>query len=179
MEEHPFKIWKPSNPAPPSPFLEIDDEDSTESSDSSSDDEGDFRDSHSRLNLQPFTLANFHTGLSGTLKQKAKDSAISKVHRSKKPRSHNTSVPDNSQEYIGEAETINPEELMLEYPWGVTGGVGIKREDFDRLKPGVYLNDNLIEFGLRLLQEQLGQDKFAINEDIYVFSPFWFPKFQR
>ncbi|PBK62408.1 cysteine proteinase [Armillaria solidipes] len=38
---------------------------------------------------------------------------------------------------------------MLEYPWGVTGGVGIKREDFDRLKPGVYLNDNLIEFGLR------------------------------
>ncbi len=84
---------------------------------------------------------------------------------------------------------------MLEYPWGITGGVSIKREDFDHLKPGVYLNDNLIEFGLqyvflkvfyplfttfcRLFQEQLGQDKFAINKDIYIFSPFWFPKFER
>ncbi len=84
---------------------------------------------------------------------------------------------------------------MLEYPWGITGGVSIKREDFDCLKPGVYLNDNLIEFGLRyvflkvfyplfttfcrLFQEQLGQDKFAINKDIYIFSLFWFPKFER
>ena len=37
---------------------------------------------------------------------------------------------------------------MLEYPWGISGGVGIKGEDFDQLRPGVYLNDNLIEFGL-------------------------------
>ncbi len=123
----------------------------------------------------------------------------------------NASVPDSSQEHVMEGGTINPEELfvsfifcrtlltipsrMLQYPWGITGGVGIKREDFDCLKPGVYLNDNLIEFGLRyiflkvfsplfttfcrLLQEQLGQDKFAINKDIYIFSPFWFPKFKR
>ncbi|KAK0238163.1 hypothetical protein EDD85DRAFT_790211 [Armillaria nabsnona] len=132
MEEYPFKIWKLLNPTPCSLFLEIDEEDSTESSDSSSDDEGDFHNSHSRLNSQPFTLANFHTGLSRLLKQKAKDSAISKVHRSKKPHSQ-----------------------MLEYPWGITGGVSIKQEDFNHLKPGVYLNDNLIEFGLRLLQEQL------------------------
>ncbi|PBL00031.1 cysteine proteinase [Armillaria gallica] len=173
MEEYPFKIWKPSNPTPRSLFPEIDEEDSTESSDSSSDDEGDFRNPCSRSNSQPFTLANFHTGLSGSLKRKAKDSAISKVHRT------NTSVPGSSQEHVTEGETIDPEELMLQYPWGITGGVGIKREDFDRLKLGVYLNDNLIEFGLRLLQEQLGQDKFAINKDIYVFSPFWFPKFKR
>ncbi|KAK0224389.1 hypothetical protein EDD85DRAFT_959521 [Armillaria nabsnona] len=178
MEEYPFKIWKPLNPTPPSPFEGIDEEDSMESSDSSLDDEGDFR-THSRSNSQPFTLANFHTGLSGTLKRKAKDSAISKVHQSKKPHSHNTSVPDSSQKHVGEGGTINPEELMLEYPWGISGGVSIKREDFDCLKPGVYLNDNLIEFGLRLLQEQSGQDKFAINKDIYVFSPFWFPKFER
>ncbi|PBK88434.1 hypothetical protein ARMGADRAFT_1084760 [Armillaria gallica] len=87
MEEYPFKIWKPSNPTPRPLFPEIDEEDSTESSDLSSDDEGDFCDSHSRSNSQPFTLANFHTGLSGSLKRKAKDSAISKVHRSKKPHS--------------------------------------------------------------------------------------------
>ncbi|PBK94561.1 hypothetical protein ARMGADRAFT_1029630, partial [Armillaria gallica] len=149
MEEYPFKIWKPSNPTPCPLFPEINEEDSTESSDSSSDDEGDFRDSRSRSNSQPFTLANFHTGLSRSLKRKAKDSAISKVHRSKKPRSHNAAVPDSSQEHVGEGGTIDPEELMLEYPWGITGGVSIKREDFNRLKPGVYLNDNLIEFGLR------------------------------
>ncbi|KAK0217449.1 hypothetical protein EDD85DRAFT_797930 [Armillaria nabsnona] len=148
MEEYPFKIWKLSNPTPHSLFMEINEEDSMESSDSSSDDEGDFCDSHSRLNSQPFTLANFHTGLSGSLKQKAKNS-------------------------------VNNSSRMLEYPWGITGGVSIKREDFDHLKPGVYLNDNLIEFGLWLLQEQLGPDKFAINKDIYIFSPFWFPKFER
>ncbi|KAK0215209.1 hypothetical protein EDD85DRAFT_782653, partial [Armillaria nabsnona] len=68
---------------------------------------------------------------------------------------------------------------ILEYPWGVNGGVGIKGEDFDRLRPGVYLNDNLIEFGLRHLQDQLGRDKSAIAKDIFVFSPFWFPKFER
>ncbi|KAK0231668.1 hypothetical protein EDD85DRAFT_793331 [Armillaria nabsnona] len=83
--------------------------------------------------------------------------------------SSNASVPDSSQEHVMEGGTIDPEELMLQYPWSVTGGVGIKREDFNCLKPGVYLNDNLIEFGLWLLQEQLGQDKFAINKDIYVF----------
>ncbi len=76
----------------------------------------------------------------------------------------NTSVPDSSQEHVMKGGTIDPEELfissifcrilltipsrMLQYPWGVTGEVGIKREDFDHLKPGVYLNDNLIEFGL-------------------------------
>ena len=67
-----WPLPEPSNPTPRSLFPEIDEEDSTESSDSSSDDEGDFRDSRSRSNSQPFTLANFHTGLSGSLKRKAK-----------------------------------------------------------------------------------------------------------
>ncbi len=54
----------------------------------------------------------------------------------------NTAVPDSSQEHVGEGGTIDPEELfvtfiflrnsvnnssrMLEYPWGITGGVSIK-----------------------------------------------------
>ncbi|PBK86230.1 cysteine proteinase [Armillaria gallica] len=61
---------------------------------------------------------------------------------------------------------------MLEYPWGISGGVSIKGEDFNWLRPGVYLNDNLIEFGLWHLQDQLGRDKSAIAKDIFVFSPF-------
>ncbi|PBK86229.1 hypothetical protein ARMGADRAFT_1086706 [Armillaria gallica] len=82
MKEHPFKIWKPLNPMPPSPFEKIDDKDSTESLDSSSNNEADFR---SRLTSPSFTLQDFHTGLSGTLKRKAMDLAISKIHPSKKP----------------------------------------------------------------------------------------------
>ncbi len=84
---------------------------------------------------------------------------------------------------------------MLEYPWGITGGVSIKREDFDRLKPGVYLNDNLIEFGLRYVflkvfypcsQLSVGFSKsnwdkinLQLTKTFISSVPFWFPKFER
>ncbi|KAK0186781.1 hypothetical protein F5146DRAFT_876183, partial [Armillaria mellea] len=68
---------------------------------------------------------------------------------------------------------------ILQYPWGARGAVSIQGEDLDHLKPGIYLNDVLIEFGLRYMQDQLGQDKAAIRKDIFVFSSFWFPRFKR
>ena len=38
---------------------------------------------------------------------------------------------------------------ILVYPQGVPGAVNITNGDLARLKPGEYLNDTLIEFGLK------------------------------
>ncbi len=38
---------------------------------------------------------------------------------------------------------------VLIYPWWISGGVSISKAKLDRLLPGQYLNNNIIEFGLK------------------------------
>ena len=45
---------------------------------------------------------------------------------------------------------------ILVYPASGTGAVNITRADLKRLEPGQYLNDTLIEFGLKYVA--FGQD---------------------
>ena len=53
--------------------------------------------------------------------------------------------------YIIEYWTANGEfpSSILVYPPGVAGAVNITNGDLDRLRPGEFLNDTLIEFGLK------------------------------
>ncbi|KAK0188169.1 hypothetical protein F5146DRAFT_1141619 [Armillaria mellea] len=67
-------------------------------------------------------------------------------------------------------------ESILVYPWGTTGGVNLSKSDLNRLKPGEYLNDNLIELGLKMWHSRLERENPELANDIYVFSSFFYKK---
>ncbi|KAG7443142.1 cysteine proteinase [Guyanagaster necrorhizus] len=69
-----------------------------------------------------------------------------------------------------------PDELVLVYPWGTTGGVNLSKSDLNRLRPGEYLNDNLIELGLKMWHSRLERENPGLANDIYVFSSFFYKK---
>ncbi|PBK97821.1 cysteine proteinase [Armillaria gallica] len=69
-----------------------------------------------------------------------------------------------------------PDELILVYPWGTTGGVNLSKSDLNRLKPGEYLNDNLIELGLKMWHSRLEKENPELANEIYVFSSFFYKK---
>ncbi|PBK74718.1 cysteine proteinase [Armillaria solidipes] len=69
-----------------------------------------------------------------------------------------------------------PDELILVYPWGTTGGVNLSKSDLNRLKPGEYLNDNLIELGLKMWHSRLERENPELANEIYVFSSFFYKK---
>ncbi|KAK0503878.1 hypothetical protein EDD18DRAFT_479754 [Armillaria luteobubalina] len=68
------------------------------------------------------------------------------------------------------------DELILVYPWGTTGGVNLSKSDLNRLKPGEYLNDNLIELGLKMWHSRLERENPELANEIYVFSSFFYKK---
>ncbi|KAK0464630.1 uncharacterized protein EV420DRAFT_1638178 [Desarmillaria tabescens] len=69
-----------------------------------------------------------------------------------------------------------PDELILVYPWGTTGGVNLSKSDLNRLRPSEYLNDNLIELGLKMWHSRLEKENPELANDIYVFSSFFYKK---
>ncbi|KAG6378017.1 hypothetical protein JVT61DRAFT_13696 [Boletus reticuloceps] len=51
------------------------------------------------------------------------------------------------------------------------------QSDIRRLKRKEYLNDTLIEFGLRLWLNNLRMTDQALADQIYIFSPFFYSQF--
>ncbi|KAI9573550.1 hypothetical protein HD554DRAFT_2167133 [Boletus coccyginus] len=71
---------------------------------------------------------------------------------------------------------LEPDEVVLIYPPTGTGALSIMHSDLRRLQPEEYLNDTLIEFGLKLwLNELRGKDP-ALADQIHVFSSFFYKK---
>ncbi|KAF4577090.1 hypothetical protein EYR36_005077 [Pleurotus pulmonarius] len=71
---------------------------------------------------------------------------------------------------------LDPDEIILVYPPNTTGAVTIKNSDLDRLQPGEFLNDTLIEFGLKLWLKDLEESHPELAKDVYVFSSFFYKK---
>ncbi|KAL4080731.1 hypothetical protein J3A83DRAFT_4084820, partial [Scleroderma citrinum] len=71
-----------------------------------------------------------------------------------------------------------PDELVLVYPPG-TGALNIMRSDLKRLGPEEYLNDTLIEFGLKLWLNDLREKDPALADQIHVFSSFFYKKLNK
>ncbi|KAF9221583.1 hypothetical protein BS17DRAFT_711215, partial [Gyrodon lividus] len=69
-----------------------------------------------------------------------------------------------------------PDELILMYPPTGTGALSIMRSDLRRLGPEEYLNDTLIEFGLKLWLNDLREKDPALADQIHVFSSFFYKK---
>ncbi|EIW80908.1 hypothetical protein CONPUDRAFT_55826 [Coniophora puteana RWD-64-598 SS2] len=69
-----------------------------------------------------------------------------------------------------------PDELILMYPPSGTGALNIMKSDLARLGPSEFLNDTLIEFGLKLWLSELREKNKALADDIHIFSSFFYKK---
>ncbi|KAG2362691.1 hypothetical protein BDR07DRAFT_1460735 [Suillus spraguei] len=70
----------------------------------------------------------------------------------------------------------DPEELILVYPPSGPGALNIMGSDLNRLRPHEFLNDTLIEFGLKLWLSDLKEQNPELAEQIHVFSSFFYKK---
>ncbi|KAH7885232.1 hypothetical protein F5I97DRAFT_1883858 [Phlebopus sp. FC_14] len=72
-----------------------------------------------------------------------------------------------------------PDELILMYPPSGTGALNIMRSDLKRLGPEEYLNDTLVEFGLKLWLNDLRETNPVLADQIHVFSSFFYKKLNK
>ncbi|KAF5356422.1 hypothetical protein D9758_009461 [Tetrapyrgos nigripes] len=76
---------------------------------------------------------------------------------------------------IAELSQGDPEEVILYYPWEGVDGVQLYRQDFRQLEPPGWLDDSLIEIGLKLFQIRLEEANPELAEQIHIFTPFFYP----
>jgi Ulp1 family protease len=69
----------------------------------------------------------------------------------------------------------DPDEVILGYRSG-TGSLNITNGDVSRLNHGEFLNDTLIEFGLKLWLADLHQSNPELASQVHVFSSFFYKK---
>ncbi|KAG1745863.1 uncharacterized protein EDB91DRAFT_1119149 [Suillus paluster] len=80
-------------------------------------------------------------------------------------------------ETLSESPLIaDPEELILVYPPFGPGALNLLGSDLNRLRPHEYLNDTLIEFGLKLCLNELKVQNPDLAEQVHVFSSFFYKK---
>ncbi|KAI0304380.1 hypothetical protein B0F90DRAFT_1246126 [Multifurca ochricompacta] len=69
----------------------------------------------------------------------------------------------------------DPDEVILGYRSG-TGSLNITNGDVSRLEQGEFLNDTLIEFGLKLWLADLQESNPELASQVHVFSSFFYKK---
>ncbi|KAG9315733.1 hypothetical protein JVU11DRAFT_3380 [Chiua virens] len=74
---------------------------------------------------------------------------------------------------------LEADEVILTYPPTGTGVLSVMQSDLRRLQPEEYLNDTLIEFGLKLWLNDLRQKDPSFADQIHVFSSFFYKKLNR
>ncbi|PCH39744.1 hypothetical protein WOLCODRAFT_136474 [Wolfiporia cocos MD-104 SS10] len=72
--------------------------------------------------------------------------------------------------------TPEADELILVYPSTGAGAININNSDLKRLQPSSYLNDTLIEFGLKLWLADLKETNPSLAEQVHIFSSFFYKK---
>ncbi|KAF8630950.1 hypothetical protein AX17_005306 [Amanita inopinata Kibby_2008] len=75
--------------------------------------------------------------------------------------------------------SVDPDEVILVYPQGVPGAINITNADVSRLDPGEFLNDTIIEFGLKLWHRELEASNPALAKQVHVFSSFFYKKLNK
>ncbi|CAE7124037.1 unnamed protein product [Rhizoctonia solani] len=97
---------------------------------------------------------------------------------SSKPRTRSTVFNSNQgdrEEDSNPTVVQDPDEVVLVHPTG-TGSVTINRGELARLEPGEFLNDTLIELGLKMWLNDLRVDDPTVVDQIHIFSSFFFKK---
>ncbi|KAG0143378.1 hypothetical protein CROQUDRAFT_48867, partial [Cronartium quercuum f. sp. fusiforme G11] len=68
---------------------------------------------------------------------------------------------------------------VLVWPYEGTNSVAITGGDLKRLEEGEFLNDTLIEFGLKWELEQIRNRDPALCESIHMFNSFFYQKLSK
>ncbi|KAK7056988.1 hypothetical protein VNI00_002706 [Paramarasmius palmivorus] len=68
---------------------------------------------------------------------------------------------------------------ILSYPPNAPGAVNITNADLGRLEPSEYLNDTLIEFGLKLWHKELEDSNPEVAQKIHIFNSFFYKKLNK
>ncbi|KAJ7195469.1 hypothetical protein GGX14DRAFT_474847 [Mycena pura] len=116
--------------------------------------------------------------------------ATKNTDRNLKSNSHSESEPQSRSEIepqrrstrqsvAPQRPSADPDEVILVYPPGQAGAVNITNSDLTRLAPGEFLNDTLIEFGLKLWLQGLEKDHPELVKQIHVFSSFFYKKLNK
>ncbi|CCO27756.1 Ubiquitin-like-specific protease 2 [Rhizoctonia solani AG-1 IB] len=95
-----------------------------------------------------------------------------------KPRTRSTISSSNLEYPKNDTKPVvveDPDEVVLVHPTGA-GSVTINRGELARLEPGEFLNDTLIELGLKMWLNDLRQKDPTLVDQIHVFSSFFFKK---
>ncbi|KAF8635846.1 hypothetical protein AX15_000039 [Amanita polypyramis BW_CC] len=74
---------------------------------------------------------------------------------------------------------VDPDEVILVYPQGIPGAINITNADVGRLQPGEFLNDTVIEFGLKLWHKELEASDPELAKQVHVFSSFFYKKLNK
>jgi len=102
------------------------------------------------------------------------------VNRRPKPRPAITPQPSTRRtrsSFVPPPEpTVDPDQIILIYPPSGTGALNITNGVLKRLAPGEFLNDTLIEFGLKLWLHNLRERDPALADKVHVFSSFFYKK---
>ena len=67
-----------------------------------------------------------------------------------------------------------PDAMKLRYPFEGPGSVSVFESDWARLVGGEFLNDTLVEFGLKYHLNDIKTRQPALYESLYVFNSFFY-----
>ncbi|KJA24049.1 hypothetical protein HYPSUDRAFT_39181 [Hypholoma sublateritium FD-334 SS-4] len=87
-----------------------------------------------------------------------------------------TGPPRRSTRNAPPEKPVDQDKVILVYPQGVPGAVNITNGDLARLNPGEYLNDTLIEFGLKLWLKDLEAKQPELAAQVHIFNSFFYKK---
>ncbi|TRM64161.1 hypothetical protein BD626DRAFT_401487, partial [Schizophyllum amplum] len=91
------------------------------------------------------------------------------------PRSRR-SMRQNAEAREPRRPNVDPDEVVLSFPYGVPGAVNVTNADVARLEPGEFLNDTILEFALKYFLLELQTRDPALGEQVHLFSSFFFKK---
>ncbi|PPQ79275.1 hypothetical protein CVT26_000903 [Gymnopilus dilepis] len=117
-------------------------------------------------------LKPFSVGING-LWDLAKVFKVEPHSQNPSPSWQSSETKHSSQEIISIPDQFD---VALLYPANSRGGINIHWSDLSRLLPGKFLDDTLVEFGLKWWFKCLQERDFELAEQVHFFNSFFYKK---
>ncbi|KAJ3838081.1 hypothetical protein F5878DRAFT_562963 [Lentinula raphanica] len=96
------------------------------------------------------------------------------------PRRSTRQQQQNQTKEVKKQPSADPDEIILRFPPdAATGAVKLTNGDYNRLLPNEYLNDTLIEFGLKLWLHELAAVDPDLANQVHIFNSFFYKQLNK
>ncbi|KAF8195366.1 hypothetical protein BJ912DRAFT_138312 [Pholiota molesta] len=112
----------------------------------------------------------------GSEGQASRSTSKSRSNPPPPPQAKGIIAPRRSTRNAPPQKPVDQDKVILVYPQGIPGAVNITNGDLARLQPGEYLNDTLIEFGLKLWLKNLEEKQPELAQQVHIFNSFFYKK---